>query len=62
MGRSEFHQQHAERATAEARRLLEQRQALGARWLGWVATELYHLKPPEFAAMVRRELARLNEG
>jgi len=41
MGRSEFHQQHAERATAEARRLLEQRQALGARWLGWVATEFY---------------------
>lgn len=61
MSRSEFHQQHAERATAEARRLLEQRQALGARWLAWVATELYQLKPPEFAAMVRRELARLNE-
>lgn len=61
MSRSEFHQQHAERATAEARRLLEQRQALGARWLAWVATELYQLKPPEFAAMVRRELARINE-
>ncbi|WP_019342429.1 hypothetical protein [Stutzerimonas stutzeri] len=60
MSRSEFHQQHAERATAEARRLLEQRQALGTRWLGWVATELYQLKLPEFAAMVRRELARLN--
>lgn len=62
MSRSEFHQRHAERATAEARRLLEQRQALGARWLDWVATELYQLQPPEFTAMVRRELARLNEA
>jgi len=61
MNRSEFHQLHAERAAAEARRLSEQRQALGARWLAWVATELYRLKPPEYAAMVRRELARLNE-
>jgi hypothetical protein len=62
MSRSEFHQQHAERATAEARRLLEHRETLGPRWLVWVATELYQLKPPEFAAMVRRELARLNEA
>ncbi len=62
MSRSEFHQQHAERATAEARRLLEHRKILGPRWLAWVATELYQLKPPEFAAMVRRELARLNEA
>lgn len=62
MSRSEFHQQYAERAATEARRLLEQRQAFGARWLSWVATELYQLKPPEFAAMVRRELARLNQG
>jgi hypothetical protein len=62
MNRSEFHQQHAERATAEARRLLAQQSALGARWLAWVAAELYQLSPPEYAAMVRRELARLNEG
>lgn len=62
MSRSEFHQQHAERATAEARRLLGHREILGPRWLAWVATELYQLKPPEFAAMVRRELARLNEA
>jgi hypothetical protein len=62
MNRSEFHQQHAERATAEARRLLEQQSARGARWLAWVAAELYQLNPPEYAAMVRRELARLNEG
>ncbi len=62
MSRSEFHQQHAERAKAEAQRLSEQRSTLGPRWLAWVATELYQLKPPEYAAMVRRELARLNEG
>ena len=61
MNRTEFHQQHAERATADAQRLLAQRPALGPRWLDWVAAELYRLSPPEYAAMVRRELARLNE-
>lgn len=62
MSRSDFHQQHAERAVAEAQRLFEQRATLGARWMPWVATELYQLSPPEYAAMVRRELARLGEG
>lgn len=62
MNRFEFHQQHAERATAEARRLLAQQSALGSRWLVWVAAELYQLSPPEYAAMVRRELARFNDG
>ena len=60
MSRSQFHQQHAARAEAEARRLLAQRAELGARWLDWVAAELYQLTPPGFAAMVRRELQRLN--
>ena len=60
MSRSQFHQQHATRAEAEARRLLAQRAELGARWLDWVAAELYQLTPPEYAAMVRRELQRLN--
>jgi len=54
MSRSAFHTQHASRAIAEAQRLLEQRQRLGAAWLAWVATELYQLSPPEYAAMVRR--------
>lgn len=62
MSRAGFHRQHAERATAEARRLLDKRPELRARWLPWVASELYQLTPPEYAAMVRRELARLNEG
>ncbi|MDD0842808.1 hypothetical protein [Pseudomonas sp. Gutcm_11s] len=61
MSRSQFHQQHAARAEAEARRLLQQRAELGARWLDWVAAELYRLSPPEYAAMVRRELQRLND-
>lgn len=60
MSRQQFHQEHAGRARAEALRLLEQREALGPRWLAWVATELYALKPPEFASMVRRELERLS--
>jgi len=34
---------------------------LGARWLSWVATELYALKPAAYAQMVRRELQRLSE-
>lgn len=59
MSRADFHRQHAARARAEAQRLLGQRTALGGRWLPWVASELYQLTPPEYAAMVRRELERL---
>lgn len=32
----------------------------GGRWLDWVAGQLYLLRPPEYAAMVRRELQRLS--
>jgi len=56
MGRADFHQQHAKRARDEALRLLAARETLGPRWLAWVAGELYRLAPPEYAAMVRREL------
>ncbi|EWC41359.1 hypothetical protein [Stutzerimonas stutzeri] len=59
MSRADFHQLNAERATAEALRLLGQRAELGPRWLTWVASELYRLSPPPYAAMVRRELQRL---
>ncbi|MEX6502640.1 hypothetical protein [Pseudomonas zhanjiangensis] len=62
MSRAAFHQQHAEQARAEARRLLAERETRGAGWLAWVASELYRLSPVEYAAMVRRELQRLNEG
>ncbi|WP_090262522.1 hypothetical protein [Pseudomonas panipatensis] len=61
MSRADFHRDNAERAASEARRLLAERQALAGRWLPWVATELYRLSPPEFAAMVRRELERLSD-
>ncbi|GBL55630.1 hypothetical protein SAMN05216577_102134 [Pseudomonas citronellolis] len=60
MSRTDYHREHAARAEAEARRLLAERQALGGRWLAWVAGELYRLGPPQYAAMVRRELERLS--
>lgn len=44
----------------EARRLLDARAEQGGRWLDWVAGQLYLLRPPEYAAMVRRELQRLS--
>jgi hypothetical protein len=30
-------------------------------WLGWVASQIYTLRPAEYAAMVRRELQSLQE-
>lgn len=62
MSRADYHQQHAQRAEAEARRLLAERDLLGARWLPWVAGELYQLSPPHYANMVRRALERLTAG
>lgn len=62
MSRSQYHQQHAARAELEARRLLQQREPLGPRWLDWVASQLYQLSPPEYASMVRRELERQSAG
>lgn len=59
-GRAAFHQQHQARAEAEAQRLLAARTQLGARWLAWVAGELYALTPATYAQMVRRELQRLS--
>lgn len=57
--RAEFHQANQARAETEARRLLAAKAELGGRWLAWVASELYALKPAEYAQMVRRELQRL---
>nr|WP_312970803.1 hypothetical protein [Pseudomonas sp.] len=62
MSRADFHQQYAAQASAEAQRLLEQRASLGAGWLTWVASELYRLSPPQYAAIVRRELQRLSSA
>lgn len=58
--RAEFHQANQARAEAEAQRLLAAKAELGARWLSWVAAELYALKPAAYAQMVRRELQRLS--
>ena len=60
--RATFHRAHQADAEREAQRLLAQRDTLGARWLSWVAGELYRLSPPPYASMVRRELARLTGG
>ena len=60
--RAAFHQANQATAEAEAQRLIAQRDTLGARWLSWVAGELYRLSPPPYANMVRRELARLTGG
>lgn len=62
MSRADFHQQRAAQATADAQRLLDRQASLGDGWLTWVASELYQLSPPEYAAMVRRELQRLSTG
>ena len=58
--RAALHQANQSRAEAEAQRLLAAKAELGARWLSWVAAELYTLKPAAYAQMVRRELQRLN--
>ncbi|NIF18394.1 hypothetical protein [Pantoea sp. Cy-639] len=60
--RADFHRQHQAQAIQEAERLLARRDELQGGWLGWVAGELYRLKPAPYAAMVRRELQRLSQG
>ena len=46
--------------SASSEMLLDARAEQGGRWLDWVAGQLYLLRPPEYAAMVRRELQRLS--
>lgn len=59
--RADFHQQNQASAQAEALRLFEQRAVLQGAWLNWVASQIYTLRPAEYASMVRRELVRLQE-
>ena len=59
--RADFHEQNQASALTEARRLFEQKAVLQGAWLNWVASQLYQLQPAEYASMVRRELARLQE-
>lgn len=62
VGRAQFHRQHQAQAVEQAERLLAQRDVLGSAWLAWVAGQLYQLSPPEYVAMVRRELQRLAQA
>jgi len=57
--RADFHQQHVQQASAEARRLFERKAELQGAWLNWVAAQLYALGPAEYVSMVRRELQQL---
>lgn len=60
--RADFHEQNLESARAQALRLFTQKAVLRGAWLGWVASEIYSLRPAEYASMVRRELKRLQES
>jgi len=57
--RAEFHRQHVQQASAEARRLFERKAELQGAWLNWVAAQLYALGPAEYVSMVRHELQQL---
>lgn len=59
LGRAQYHVQHQARAEAQAREWIAQRDVLQGAWLNWVAGQLYQLSPPEYAAMVRRQLQQL---
>jgi len=61
LSRADFHQQNLESAQSRARELYAQKAVLQGGWLTWVASQLYSLKPAEYAAMVRRELQQLQE-
>ncbi|WP_104912090.1 hypothetical protein [Pseudomonas sp. LG1D9] len=60
-GRALFHQQHQAQAQAKAAELLARKDDLQGAWLNWVASQLYALRPAEYASMVRRELQRLQQ-
>lgn len=58
--RAQFHELHLPEAQARAAQLFARKSELKGAWLTWVASQLYELKPAEYASMVRRELQRLN--
>ncbi|WP_339539261.1 hypothetical protein [Pseudomonas sp. RA_15y_Pfl2_54] len=59
MSCADFHAQNLESAREEARRLFAAKAELQGAWLGWVASQIYTLRPAEYASMVRRELQSL---
>ena len=61
LSRADFHSQNLDSAREEARRLFAAKAELQGTWLGWVASQIYALRPAEYASMVRRELQSLQE-
>ncbi|KOX99664.1 hypothetical protein [Pseudomonas nunensis] len=61
LARADFHLQNLASAQVEAQRLFDQKAILQGGWLTWVASQIYTLRPAEYASMVRRELARLQQ-
>ncbi|QLG93940.1 hypothetical protein HZF02_19205 [Pseudomonas yamanorum] len=59
LDRAQFHQQHLADAQAKAAELFARKPELQGAWLSWVASQLYELRPAEYASMVRRELQHL---
>ncbi|MFJ2319806.1 hypothetical protein [Pseudomonas sp. NPDC087817] len=62
MSRADFHSQNLDSAREDARRLFAAKSELRGAWLGWVASQIYALRPAEYASMVRRELQSLQEN
>nr|WP_315446688.1 hypothetical protein [uncultured Pseudomonas sp.] len=62
MSRADFHSQNLDSARDDARRLFAAKAELRGAWLGWVASQIYALRPAEYASMVRRELQSLQEN
>ncbi|MEL7940954.1 hypothetical protein [Pseudomonas delhiensis] len=55
----EFWQQNLERAKVEAGKLFGERSKRKGRWGDWVKDEIDALSPPEYQALVQREVNRL---
>ncbi|WP_213028772.1 hypothetical protein [Pseudomonas sp. Seg1] len=62
MSRADFHSQNLDSAREDARRLFAAKAEFRGAWLGWVASQIYALRPAEYASMVRRELQSLQEN
>ncbi|POA19935.1 hypothetical protein C1886_10570 [Pseudomonas sp. FW300-N1A1] len=62
LSRADFHEQHLFSVQAEAQRLFAQKTVRQGAWLSWVASQIYQMRPAEYASMVRRELQRLQEA
>ncbi|EXF92791.1 hypothetical protein HK44_003505 [Pseudomonas fluorescens HK44] len=62
LSRADFHEQNQGSARAQAQRLFARKAVLQGAWLSWVASQIYTLRPAEYASMVRRELQHLQDS